>query len=63
MPSELAAFPSCPRKIPATEFAEDDGFEAFVMGGEPGENPFHLDSDCHAAWRRGWDQARDYHGG
>jgi ribosome modulation factor len=58
----IAAFPNCPRKVPATEFAEDDGFEAFVRGFQRFENPFHLGSECRAAWDSGWRQAEDYHG-
>lgn len=45
-----------------TTLAEDDGFEAFVMGKCRADNPFHIGSDSFKAWLRGWNCAATYHG-
>jgi hypothetical protein len=40
---------------------EDDGFEAFIAGQGRLDNPHHVGGEKHAAWERGWLEARTYH--
>ena len=42
-------------------FAERDGMEAFVAGAAIDANPFAAGTPFHAAWLRGWNEARAHH--
>ena len=53
-----------PRKPILEQIAEDEGFEAFIMGAQAEDNPFlgaRLD-DQACAWLHGWRMAARYHG-
>jgi hypothetical protein len=60
--SSVRSRPERPARKNFDEYAEDDGFEAYVMGDGIEQNPFSAGGALHEAWRQGWLNAKAYHG-